>query len=157
MTPKSAFNLAWLALSFVAIEIGLAGHRPEINLSDSLPDLIYLLDVGTPFEKGDLVQFPVPPGVPDPAFNKDFVKKIVGVAGDEVERRDGVVFVGGAEVGRLQETTKQGRPLTPGPIGLIPPGFVFVQGLSERSYDSRYMDVGLIPVGRILGRVRVLL
>jgi len=157
VTPKSVFNLAWLALSFVALEIGLAGHRPEINLSDSLPDLIYLLDVGTPFEKGDLVQFPVPPGVTDPAFNKDFVKKVVGIAGDAIERRDGVVYVAGVEVGRVLDATKQGRPLAPGPTGRIPPGFVFVQGLSERSYDSRYQDVGLIPVARILGRVRILL
>src|SRR5262249_1005979 len=146
--PKTIFNLTWLAMSFVALQVTVSKHRPEINLSESLPDLVYVLDVGSDFDKGDLVQFPVPPGVPDPAFNKDFVKGVVGVPGDLVEHRDGVAFVAGAEVGRILDETRQGRPLEPGPVGVIPPGFVFVQGLNERSYDSRYKDVGLIPVDR---------
>jgi conjugal transfer pilin signal peptidase TrbI len=157
VTPKVLFNLAWAAGSLAVLKLVTAHHQPGINLTESLPDLVYVLDVGTSFGKGDLVEFPVPPGIPDPRFNKDFVKRIAGTAGDVVEHRDGHAFVNGLDIGPIQSATKDGRPLAPGPTGVIPPGFVFVQGLNERSYDSRYQDVGLIPVDRVLGRVRVVL
>jgi len=106
---------------------------------------------GTP-ERGDIVVLhPPSPATSD----KPYIKRVIGVAGDTVEVKDGGVYINGT---RLDETyVDQGNVSQCGlnqqycgPIN-VPDGFVFVMGDNrENSEDSRYF--GLVPVDNIVGK-----
>jgi signal peptidase I len=98
-----------------------------------------LLELGTP-RRGDVVIFVYPV---DPT--KDFIKRVVGVAGDVVHIRNKRVYVndevwddphayfadGGTNVGGMPRDTY-------GPV-TVPAGQLFVMGDNrDRSYDSRF-------------------
>ena len=119
-------------------------------------------------QKGDYTCFDCP------WYGGNVVKKIVGVAGDSiVYDREGnlwvktlwaktlsvkTVWVGRQlKVGKQKKKSKDGRLLTPIKPGIIPEGMVFVMGDHERSFDSRYEEMGLIPVHALQGRVIALL
>ena len=65
---------------------------------------------------------------------------------------DGEIFVAGHYVGRAKSHSRDGRPLEAIETQTIPDGFVFMMGTHVDSYDSRYAEIGLIPVERIIGR-----
>ncbi len=100
-----------------------------------------------------------------PWYGGNVVKKIVGVAGDRiVYDLEGNLWIKpprtarrqarpGLKVGTQKKQAKDGRPLTPIKPGIIPRGMVFVMGSHERSFDSRYEEMGLIPLHALQGRV----
>lgn len=99
-----------------------------------------------------------------PWYGGNVVKKIVGVAGDSiVYDLEGNLWVKTLwvdqrlKVGTHKKKAKDGRSLTPIKPGIIPEGMVFVMGDHERSFDSRYEEMGLIPVHALQGRVIALL
>jgi len=78
------------------------------------------------------------------------IKTVIAVAGQHVEI--GVsVSVDGREVSSssLAQRDGKGRPLTPFPSGIVPPGYVFLHSAFPGSYDSRYF--GPVPASGILG------
>lgn len=78
---------------------------------------------------------------------KQIIKRVIGVAGDEICVENEILYVNGKEV---PEGYKQGNT---GDIAniIIPEGYVYVLGDNrEHSKDSR--SVGLIPVDTIIGR-----
>lgn len=154
LRPATALQLVWGVAIGGALLAFQQGYTVRVSFSESLPEVVFLVTKGAEFQKGDAVLFHPPR---NPVFEADFVKLVVGVAGDLVEHRDGHVFVGGRDIGPLQAMTKTGRPLAPGAVGTIPEGFVFVAGTHERSYDSRYKEIGLVPLSAIVGRADPLL
>ncbi|MDR2781501.1 MAG: S26 family signal peptidase [Holosporaceae bacterium] len=80
---------------------------------------------------------------------RTFVKYMVGVPGDEIQRVGRVVYVGEARVGEVQKA----ELLSPMEEGKIPEGYVFVAGTHPDSLDSRYKEFGLISASDIRGRV----
>lgn len=86
--------------------------------------------------------------------NKDLVKRVIGVEGDEVLITDGNVYVNGEQ---LEETYLQEGTYTEGEIDLVvPEGKLFVLGDNrEVSLDSRYEKVGLVDVSDVEGKVFV--
>ncbi|MDR2687504.1 MAG: signal peptidase I [Oscillospiraceae bacterium] len=107
-------------------------------------------------ERGDIVI--ISPRIND--FHQPLVKRVVGVAGDELDLADGRVLINGQPA---EEPYLPAGVLTyPAPelqSGLayplrVPEGRVFVMGDNrDGSADSRYSAVGFIRVDDILGRV----
>ncbi|HWH32233.1 MAG TPA: signal peptidase I, partial [Egibacteraceae bacterium] len=95
-----------------------------------------------------------------PASDRDFIKRVIGLPGDVVEMRDGVVTVNGvalpeapaSEGGYLSE-----RHMEPfGPF-TVPEGHYFMMGDNRpNSSDSRY-SLGPIAEDRIVGRAFVII
>ena len=84
-----------------------------------------------------------------------YIKRIIGVAGDHIEIKDGKVYLNGQEL--VEEYLDEGVITNMGQYGLfsdivVPEGYVFVMGDNrEHSTDSRCF--GCIPVSKIEGKV----
>jgi len=92
-------------------------------------------------------------------YGGTLVKKLVGTAGDAVTYDEaGNLWINRQlRVGKPHKQAKDGRVLTPLEEGIIPKGKVFVMGDHERSFDSRYEELGLVPEQALQGRVIALL
>lgn len=101
--------------------------------------LAYLLgDVN----RGDVIVFEPPFPSPEP-----FIKRVIGIEGDEIVVKDGEVYINGHKVIEpyiKSNTTHSGK-------WKIPQGYVFVMGDNRRnSNDSR--GWGLLPIDNIQGK-----
>jgi conjugal transfer pilin signal peptidase TrbI len=56
-------------------------------------------------------------------------------------------------ISKSKTHSKDGRILTPIRPGFVPKGLVFVRGDHERSFDSRYEELGLIHEKDLQGRL----
>jgi signal peptidase I len=109
-----------------------------------------------PYERGDIVVFD-PPEAWASAGGVPFVKRVIGLAGDRVELREGKVFVNGTELGEDYVYAEDGEPSATEPARggasswLVPDGSLFVMGDHRRaSADSR--SFGPIEVSHVIGR-----
>lgn len=92
-----------------------------------------------------------------PGLDKRIVKRLIGKAGDEVniDFTAGKVFVNGEELDEpyISALTKRDYGAFHYPI-VVPEGYVFVLGDNRPiSKDSRHPEVGLVPVGDVVGKV----
>ena len=85
------------------------------------------------------------------------IKKIIGVEGDKVLRdKSGCVWVNQTRIGVPKLKATDGSRLTPIKVQVIPKGYVFVYSNNEKSFDSRYEELGVIPVSSLQGRLLAL-
>ncbi|MPZ73977.1 MAG: signal peptidase I [Nitriliruptorales bacterium] len=94
-----------------------------------------------------------------PSGEKDYIKRIIGLPGETIEMRDGVVLVDGRKV--PEATTNEGGYLAErdpndfGPV-TVPDGQYFMMGDNrQNSSDSRFPQLGTIPRDSIVGRAFV--
>ena len=127
----------------------LARTHITLNASTSLPYAAFFCIKSLHPKRGDLVClkghaciYPAP---------SHMTKRLLGMAGDRIHLRGGVLFVGRRRVGTLRKTTREGLPLTPLRTEVIPEGFVFLGGSHPDSFDSRYEEFGLVPETVIQG------
>jgi signal peptidase I len=111
--------------------------------------------------RGDVIVFELEPADVGPDGIKDLIKRVIGLPGDVIESRDGVVYINDEplEEPYLTDGTKTGDP-TDGQNPAIerqtvPEGHVYVLGDNRsNSADSRYR--GPITIDSIVGRAFIL-
>jgi len=147
---------------FQAFYIPSASMEPTLHEGDRVlvNKLSYdLHDV----RRGDVVVFELPRDKVGADGIKDLIKRVVGLPGDTIETRDGVVYINDRELSEpyLAEGTRTGdsgngnNPSITRQV--VPDGTVFVMGDNRaNSHDSRYADRGPIPIDSIVGRAFVL-
>lgn len=143
------FLLGYFSVFFFGVWLLFYTHL-TVNGTQSLPYHGFFCVKGLAVKRGDLVclkghETTYTPGI-------SLTKRLVGLPGDPIEIRENHVFVAGANVGKLQKSTKDGRPLTPLKVRTIPQGFVFLSADHPRSFDSRYEEFGLVEERTIQGR-----
>ena len=132
-----------------------AASRVHVNASTSDRAWGYfaLPLMGAP-GRGDLMLFDPPEAAGSPI---PYMKRVRGLPGEwvevDAERR---VRVNGVFIGTAKKHALDGRALVPFKSGVIPPGHYYVHADHADSHDSRYEEIGLIPLERIRGRALAL-
>jgi signal peptidase I len=148
--------LFWVIQSFVAQPFKVE----QLSMQHTIENNEYVLvDKLTPhfdsYHRGDIVVFRPPVNAESPR-GEPFIKRIIGVAGDEVELRDGAVFVNGIALVepylfKADGVAEPTEPESDEVSWTVPAGELFVMGdHRQRSSDSR--SFGPIEVGSVVGR-----
>lgn len=146
-------------LAYVRLFIDATPRLPILfNVTPSLPYMVAVVDYRADgIRRGDYVVYAfegaayrIFPGL----YHQPFFKIVRGVAGDKVTVRDRHVFVNGEAVGIAKtHTTVKHLRLDPIADMVIPPSYLYVQGTSPDSFDSRYSINGLVRADAVLGVV----
>ncbi|HHV61883.1 MAG TPA: signal peptidase I [Firmicutes bacterium] len=141
----AAFIITFIAQSFV---VQGSSMEPTLHNGERLLVNKFIYRFREP-ARGEIVVFRYPF---DP--RRKFIKRVIGVPGDRVEIRDGAVFLNGS---RLDEPYTLDR--TYGAYGpeVVPEGRIFVLGDNRNnSEDSRFADVGFVPLSNVVGHAFVI-
>lgn len=123
-----------------------------VNVSQSLPGALYLIEKGDLPKQGEYFAFDYQSDFLYPQGTR-FLKRVMGTAGDSVQSRDHKYYVNGAFVGEAKPATSTGRPIRElGFSGVIPPGHYYAMADHPLSLDSRYEAVGLVSASQIIGK-----
>lgn len=107
--------------------------------------LAYLFDKP---ERGDIIVFPFPDDE-----KVDFIKRIIGLPGDTVEGKDGLVYINGKPLDEPYVKEKLNNDF--GPID-VPIGKYFMMGDNRNcSKDSRYWENKFVDMKKIKGKAIV--
>jgi signal peptidase I len=88
-----------------------------------------------------------------PASARDFVKRVIGLPGDEILIDDGVVYVNGVELDepyRVEEATDYG------PV-IVPEGRLFFLGDNRPNSSDSRRSLGFVPRDNVVGRAVLIL
>lgn len=148
----SGFALVFGALWWSGVRVSLTG---------SLPEGVYAITPAHHIERFDLVVFCPPPELvriagaileegPCPLGRDPLLKMVVGLAGDTVRLSGNAVVVNGVRlpgcgVRFAHDSFGRRVPSLPWRQGVLPTGTVFLCGLSDRSWDSRYFGPIKLP------------
>ena len=125
------------------LHLDLTAPLRRIPGLEDLPPLPFRL--GEP-RRGDVIVFLYPRNP-----KKDFVKRVIGLPGDKVEIRQGVVYVNGL---RLEEPYPVIPDTSSMPPKTVPEGHLFVLGDNRpNSSDSRFW--GMLPMDHVIGKAWV--
>jgi len=123
------------------------------------PDQYVLVDKLTPrvdaYKRGDIVVF-TPPDDWAADDQTPFIKRVIGTGGDEVEIRDGLVYVNGIELEEPYVFADQpGDPAQPTVAAqdrwVIPADELFLMG-DHRANSADSRSFGPVPIANVIGR-----
>jgi signal peptidase I len=102
-------------------------------------------------KRGDIVVFNPTKALQERNFKDAFIKRVIGLPGDTIQVKNGIVYVNG---GALSENYIAQKPeYNYGPV-TVPPGQYLVLGDNRNnSYDSHYW--GFVPKDKFVGRAFV--
>lgn len=149
LTGRTLVRYWPLTLAAVGLIAWTAMHY-RVNLSPSLPWTIARVEYGRLPLRGEYMLYAYH-GTFEGLPSRTFFKRVAGVAGDTVRVQGRTVWVAGRYIGVAAERTHRGVPLTLNAPGTIPAGYLFAQGDHPGSFDSRYAESGLVPVGAVIG------
>lgn len=153
-----AFGLAAIIRVFLFTPIVVDGISMMPTLEDGDKMIVNKIgySIGKP-ERFDIVVFHAPE-------QKDYIKRIIGLPGDEVEYKDDVLYINGeafeepyldkykaeaTELPLTEDFTLEGKIQSQ----VVPEGHVFVLGDNRRkSKDSRH--IGAVPIDEIIGKTK---
>ena len=149
-TPRKLFIILGLTFVLTGFYVLYAG-RIVLNATNSLEGNAYAM-VQWPkvAPRGAIVAMELPEAIAS-RFNDErlyLTKRIVGLAGDTVERNSHEVCINGQCVAPQMRNGRAIAPLWEGKV--VPEGSVFVLGDSVDSLDSRYAVIGPRPVSDIV-------
>jgi signal peptidase I len=150
---RSAANLAWQLALLAVLIYAIAGVRPGqvsgLSMEPRIDSDEYVLinalayHLGATPQRGEVVAFRHERSAPSV-----YLKRLIGVPGDRIEIRRGIVFVNGAE---LTEPYVRFRDARSAAAVTVPPGAYYVLGDNRaNSDDSRFW--GFVPADDIVGR-----
>jgi len=148
LVAAAVFLVIYMFL-FRPFEVNGESMHPNFLNSEYVLTNLVALRFGNP-KLGDVVVFKAPP---DP--EKDYIKRVIGVAGDNVMVKDGNVYLNNQllDEGKFLASDiksyagaflKEGEPVT------VPPGEYFVMG-DNRSYSSDSREWGFVPQANLIG------
>lgn len=152
----NAKRIYWMFCSgFFAAAVGALASTSffdyTINATTSLPGTFYVIHKGAQVRKGDLVGYRWSGGATYPA-GTTFIKRVIGVQGDEVKVKGDGIWVNDLYIGKAKPYSKAGVPLSPVSGGVIRDGEYFVATPSPDSLDSRYSLSGNVKESQLIGR-----
>ena len=145
----------FIKLCFVLPMLGVyafSSYCIGINMTDSLPDKIYLISKGNlPKAAGEYISFNAPN---NKIHEQAFLKLVGGIEGDIVKEESRKFYINGEFIGYAKEHSKTGEKTELGFTGVIPKGCYFVYSDHKDSYDSKYKNIGLICAADVIGSAR---
>mgnify|MGYP002650882336 CR=1 FL=1 len=141
----TALVLAFFIITFVARSFRVDGMSMEPSLHNGERVMVnkVLYHFAQP-QRGDVVVFPYPL---EP--KNMFIKRVIGVPGDEVKIRDGITYINDVAIEEPYIYAKSFNDY--GPV-VVPEGRVFVMGDNRNnSTDSRDTRVGCVDERDIMG------
>ncbi len=144
-----AFILSILIKTFLFEVILVDGYSmyPTLHEKDRIIASKLTYRISTP-KRGDIVIFKNPDDM-----RLNYIKRVIGVAGDRIEIRDGVVFVNGEP---SEESYINEPPFDDFYEQIVPEDTIFVLGDNRNhSRDSRDPNVGFIPLENVLGKAKI--
>jgi signal peptidase I len=149
--------LFWVIQSFVAQPFQVQ----QKSMQNTIQDRQYVLvDRLTPrfdgYHRGDIIVFTPPIEVAETRNREPFIKRVIGVARDTVELRDGKVFVNGIALVEPYLYAVDGVVEPTGPengqtLWTVGDGQLLVMG-DHRAQSSDSREFGLIDVSSVIGR-----
>lgn len=142
-----AFALSWVLRTYVieARKVPTGSMLPTIQLEDRVIVDKFFFKYFDHISPGDIIVFHPPPSA---HATEDFIKRVVGVAGDKIEIRNHKTYVNDLPLYEPYVTDQSKNDF--GPI-VVPADSVFVMGDNRNnSADSR--EWGFLPVNNITGR-----
>lgn len=127
------------------------GRSMDPTFEDGEYVLTNLIDIRLgKLERGDVVVFNAPVDK-----DKDYIKRIIGMPGDNVKILGGKVFVNGHEINQSflpsDVYTNPGSYLGEGEEIVVPPDNYFVMG-DNRNFSSDSREWGFVPKDKIIGK-----
>ena len=121
--------------------------RPTLQHEERLVVNKFIYKIRNP-EKGEILIFKYPRDT-----SRDFIKRVIATGGDTIEIKEGRVYVNDQ---MLKEDYILEKTRTEYPKVTVPEGTVFVMGDNRNnSDDSRFADVGFVPLDLIKGKAVV--
>ena len=125
----------------------------KLSYGVRIPFLEHYLASFQKVQRGDVIVFIFPED-----RSKDFIKRVIGVAGDSVEVRDKRIYINGKQVDDPHGHFEGDDPQSPGLPSrdgygprVVPENHIFVMGDNrDRSYDSRFW--GFVSLEDVRGK-----
>lgn len=142
--------VAFMIVYFAGMKVTVVGNSMEQTLSDNSQVLVNRFNyiIGNP-KSGDVIAF-LPNGNEKSHY---YIKRVVGVPGDKVQIKDGVLYVNGEMFDSTDTEAITNAGIAEEEIA-IGDGEYFVLGDNRNSSeDSRYANIGNIKKEYITGKV----
>jgi signal peptidase I len=139
----SAFCISLFVVGIISEEIQVIYSK-----TNSLPENLFIRLKNVKPCKGNLTM------TKNDLFQGNIIKRVIGTSGDHIWYDDNFrLWVNDFCVGEVKIYAASGKQLTPIPQQTIPDGVVFLYAPHLESFDSRYQEVGLVPLSQLQGKI----
>ena len=147
----------WVIQSFVAQPYRVEQQSMETTLE---PDQYVLVDKLTPrwdtYKRGDIVVFTPPPDWQSGSAVTPYIKRVIGIGGDNIEIHDGKVFVNDIALVEPYVFQEDGKPQQTEDVlqtahWAVPEGELFLMG-DHRGSSADSREFGTVAVDKVIGR-----